>query len=264
VKLARLPVAKFDGPRGVPLLGPMGNLMRFFGDPVKHMLALSARYGEVAPLARDDAAIVCAFGPAHTRTVLSDATRFHNMAESPVAVPADSAAARLNLNLTNQNGDAHRARRRSVMPLFERAAIASYRDAMAAEIFARPFVPGTSCNAFAAMTELTVAIAVRCLFGLEGFDAKALGALGVEYLQRLVDPMVMLAPFDLPGLPYRRYLRTATALETRILALIAERRGGDDVLSRLAASGELADTELVAQTAVFFLAGYETTASTLA
>jgi cytochrome P450 len=264
LRLRRLPVRRLAGPRR--LASPIVNLMRFLGDPVRTLLDLP-RYGDVVGLARGDASVICAFGAAHTRTVLSDPARFHHFAETPIALPPDSAAARLgSLNLTSQNGEVHRARRRALLPVFERAALASYRDAMAAEISRRPIVPGTTLDVFGAMTDLASAIAIRCLFGLEDQANRELGALGGEYLQRLVSPSTIVAAFDLPGLPFRRFLRVAEELERRVRELVAagRDRGGRDVLSMLASQRELDDDEVIAQVALFFLAGYETTACTIA
>jgi cytochrome P450 len=252
----------------------MGNLMRFFADPVGALLRLSAQYGDVAALAGGDGAIVCAFGAEHNRAVLSDAVRFENFADVPIPAPPDSAAARFNKNLTNLNGEDHRSRHRRLRPLFTKSAVERYRDAMVAEIERRlpRLRPGTAVDAEAEMMELTLAIVVRCLFGLDvAGEGGALGRLGAESLERLIDPLAMLLPIGLPGTPYRRYLDTWMRLEARIRAIIAERRRGgaqSDVLSLLIQAhdaeggGAGADDDLIAQAELFFLAGYETTAYT--
>jgi cytochrome P450 len=248
VKLVGLP-----GPRG-SLLGTNGNLMRLFRDPVRELLALRA-HGEVVGLGRNDASVVCAFGEAQNRTLLTSPI-FENAADIPIRLPADSAPVRLNRGLTSANGDAHKQARRALAPLFSRSAVERYRDAVLEEVALRPFVPGAAIEAVAAMTELSLAIAMRTLFGTTASPEMA--RLAVAYLAGIINPLAMMLPVSLPGTPYRRLLRVSAELEAYIRELIGRRSPG--VLAQL----QLPDDELVGHASVLFLAAFETTANTLA
>lgn len=273
--LARLPPTTIRGPRRIPLLGPDGGLLRFFSDPVAQLFSLHKQYGRVAAVSDRDPALVCAFAPEHNRTILSDARRFENHAEVPIKMPPDSAPLRLNTALTSMNGDTHRRQRRMMMPAFSRESVEGHRDAMAAvadERLAR-LRPGDSIDFAAEAIELSLRLAMRCLFGIEvGDDADSLGRLGLRYLQGMTSPAAMFLPFRFPGSPYARFLDTSDKLERAIRALIAERRhrgaGGRDVLSILIGAHDddgsaFSDAELVGQSAVLFIASHETTAQTL-
>jgi cytochrome P450 len=275
MKLAKLPSIALRGPRPVPILGPMGSLLRFFADPVGQLLAIARDHGALATLSDRDPALVCAFGPEHNRVILSDPRRFTNDAEIPVPVPPDSAPLRLNAALTNMNGEQHRRHRRLMMPAFSRAGVERHGPEMVAiteRVLAR-LAPGETVDLAALMVELTLRVAMRCLFGLDReADALALGSLGLRYLQGMISPLAMILPLPIPGTPYRRFMDVAAELERRMQALIAERRarpGGDDVLSILVRAHDeesgtsLTDAELMGQANVLFIAGHETTAFTL-
>ncbi|MCA1561439.1 MAG: cytochrome P450 [Chloroflexi bacterium] len=77
----------------------------------------------------------------------------------------------------------------------------------------------------------------------------------------------MIAPLDLPGLPYHRLMVLSRRLEGVIRELIERRRAtapSRDVLSRLAKQGdELTEDDLIGETAFLFMAGHATTASAL-
>jgi cytochrome P450 len=269
------PVEALRGPRPVPLLGPNGNLVRFFRDPVGMLLNLHRSYGAFAALGDRDPSYVCMFDPAHYREVLSDPARFHNFADLPFPAPADSSAVRLLGGLTAMNGDTHKRHRRLMMPAFQKGRLESYRDDVVRvvdRLFAR-WEPGKTIDLSAQMTSLSLCVAMQCLFDLDMVEhADEMGALGVGFLEQLTSVGVMALPFDLPGLPYRRFLRTSEHLEGRLRKLIDERRKraspGRDVLSLLVAARDedgstLSDAELVGQASVMFVAAYETTAHTL-
>jgi cytochrome P450 len=250
-------------------------VIRFFRDPVRRLLDLRDRYGGLAALGAGDASVVCAFGEGSNRLVLSDSARFSNFADLPVPVPKASAPTRLNSGLTNMNGEMHRQKRRLLMPLFAKSAVERYRDAMSLEIEQRldRWRPGRSVDAVAEMTEITLAIALRCLFGMSpSAERESLGRLAVAFLGCIIDPLAMLLPVAIPGTPYRRLMTVSNSLEAQIRTLIAERRAsgnGNDVLSLLVNAHDeegrhLSDGELVGQTYVMFVAGFETTANTLA
>ncbi len=271
----RLPPIPLRGPRPLPLLGVWGNLLRFMGDPVGHMLRIYREHGRLATLADRNAALICAFDPDVNRLVLSDQNRFHVSEELVFPVPKGSSMGRLSTNLTLLNGEAHRRHRRLMMPAFQRSAVETYRDDMATvtERHIERWRPGQALELAQEMQQLTLTFAVKCLFGLDASLGGAdLGALSTELLGGLMSLGVAAFPHDLPGTPYRRTLRVAEVLEERLRRLIAQKRaqpaGSRDVLSMLIQAhdeqdGRFSDEELLGAANVLFIAGHETTAYTL-
>lgn len=260
------------GPRALPLVGRRANLLRFFADPIRVMLELHARYGALAALSRDDPSWVLAFGADHNRTVLSDTAGFHNYAESPASVPEGSSAAKFNIHLIAQNGELHRRNRRMMMPAFSKARLAGYADRVAAiaerRIAELPRTGIVDVDAFG--EEISLEIGMRCLFGIEE-DAREIAELSLAFIASVLDPGVMLLPFDLPGTPYARFLQICERLDRAISILITHRRElgeGDDVFSALVHAADedgagFSEDELVGQAGMLLAASYETTARTL-
>jgi cytochrome P450 len=274
--MPRLSPVALRGPRAVPLLGPTGNVLGFFRDPIGTMLTLKREFGDVVPLADKNPAWVALFGAKDTQAVLQDQNLFHNFADIPIKVPPGSAPLRLNNALTSQNGDVHRRARRMMMPAFAKPAIAGYRDdmvAMAEKILAGWQV-GDVVDVARAGTELAMSVAMQCLYGVDlSKQTDTLGTLSMRYLEGLLSVGALMFPVRLPGTPYARFMDTAEALEARIRTMITERRGNAagrrDVLSLLVSARDedgstMSEEELIGQAAVLFIAGHETTANTLA
>jgi cytochrome P450 len=100
------------------------------------------------------------------------------------------------------------------------------------------------------------------------------GGIGRELqgsIRALLSPGVALLPYDLPGLPYRRFLDGVVRTDDTLRAMIARKRaqpGGDDVLSALVEARDtegsaLSEDELIGHAGVIFIAGHETTSNAL-
>lgn len=270
-----LPPIPIRGPKAPPVIGPLGGVLRFFADPVRSMLALHREHGDLAAVVDRNAALVCAFGAEHNRAVTTQTALFEHLSEVPIPVRPGTAFARFNNTVIFKNGDAHRARRRLLMPAFSKAAVEGYAPEMVsvADAMTARWPIGSTFDVAPRLRDLTVAIALRCLFGLRALDgSEELGRLETELLATLAAPLCMLIPFDLPGTPYRRALRLSERVEARVLRLIADKRrqpGGTDALSRLIAARDedgslLSDEDLVGECNTLFAAGYDTSAHTLA
>jgi cytochrome P450 len=269
-----LPPIAVRGPKAPPIIGPLGAALRFFADPVGSMLDLHRAHGDLAAVADRNAALVCAFGAENNRAVISQPAVFENMSEVPLPVRPGTAFSRLNNTVVFLNGEAHRTRRRLLMPAFTKSAVEGYAPDMVAVADAHlaRWPAGQTVNVSALLQDMTASIAVRSLFGLDPRgDAEALGKIAVEILEHVASPAMMLFPFDLPGTPLRNTNRLAERLETGIRALIAEKRrspGGKDALSRLIDAhdeegAELSEADLVAESNTLFAAGFDTTTHTL-
>lgn len=258
------------------MLGPAGSLLRFFRDPIRCMRMLRARYGEVAAVSADDPSLVCGFGAAINHQVLSNPDLFHSAAELPIKIPKGSSLDRLTTFLVGMNGEQHKQLRRAMSPLFQRGYLESYRGSMVAatESVLSGVRTGGTVNLSAMMAEVALSVAFRCLFGLDvATKTRSLAQLALDFTGGATSLKLIAAPLDVPGSPYRRFLRLSEQLEAKLLELIAERRHDTtrrtDVLSVLmnatSPSGSaLGDSSLVGLANELFIAGHETTANTLA
>lgn len=265
------------GPAALPFLGPSGSMLRFYRDPVRCMLDLQANHGSFAAVTRGDPSLVCAFGPEFNRRVLSDPDSFENAVELPVRIPPGTALQRLTTFLVGLNGDEHRNLRRTMLPLFQRSNLEQYRQGVieATDTQLSTWTGDEDFDLAAATAEVALAIAFRCLFGLrvEGEATKSAVKLALGFISGATSMKNVLFPFDLPGAPYRRFRRLSEDLESRLLALLAERRAmpsePSDVLSVLLALRDdggrpLPDPVIVGLANELLIAGHETTACTLA
>ncbi|MFZ5441162.1 MAG: cytochrome P450 [Myxococcota bacterium] len=262
--------------RGARALVPPLNVLRFFGDPVGMMLELERTHGPIAAVVDRRATLICAFGAALNQEVMTQPALFAHSTEFPVKSPPGSSLARFNQVLPFSNGEEHRRRRRLMQPAFQKAAIEGYApdvvrvtDALLARW---PLL--TPVDVAAKVRELTAAIAIRALFGLDALDEQEdLAHVEASLLAALSSPLTIALPFAIPGLPFHRALALSSRVEQRLRELITARRaqgeGGTDALSRLMFAKDedgasLSDDELVGECNGLFVAGYDTGAQTLA
>lgn len=268
-------VADIPGPRGIPFLGKVGSTIRFFGDPIKCLRQLHRNYGNVATVSKGSAAIVCLFGADLNRAVLSNPNMFQNAAELPVRVPQGSSLARLTNFLVGMNGEEHRRLRRTMVPLFSPKSLEHHRDNIvsAAGATLQKWQVGKEVDLSVATADLALRVAFRCLFGIDLDESnRALAKMVVGFIGGATSMKTVAAPLPIPGLPYWTFLRECRRLETRLRALVAERRASaaerHDLLSILMSvdddqAGKLSDDVLVGLANELFIAGHETTARTL-
>jgi len=266
-------VAELPGPRATPLLGVTGSYIRFIANQLRWLPELS-RYGPLVTLARGSAQHVFLFHPDFNMQVLSNPALFRSL-ELWRTGPEGSSLRRLWTGLVSINGELHRQHRRMMMPSFHKKKVESYRDAMVACIgrMLSTWKPGEVRDIFLEMRQVTLFIVTQVLFGLEDDrETLRMGLLMADWLDRYTSPAVHLLPYDGPGLPFRRLLEVSERGEAAIRGLIARKReqgaDGDDVLSMLLHArdeegGSMSDAELVGQTNILFVAGHETTTTSL-
>ncbi|WP_298750923.1 cytochrome P450 [uncultured Serinicoccus sp.] len=177
------------------------------------------------------------------------------------------------------DGDAHRAIRRYLMPAFSPAAVRAYRPVVerAATDEVDTWVPGSSVVALERMSRVTLAVMMQVVLGAS--DPDRLAALRPRVLRLVeVDPVVVggwLYPRLRALPPWRGHARNLAAIDELIRAEVHQRRTGHasetpDLLDQLLAVGAdtddrepLTTQEIRDQVVTLLLAGYETTASTL-
>lgn len=267
------------GPPSAPLLGWRATVISLLRDPALRLLRLQQRYGDVVSLGREKGAPVCVFAAEYNHQVLTDTTLFYSLdvsdSAAPVRMPRDTAATRLLTGVTGMNGPRHRQHRRMLLPAFHRQRVELLRDTIVActEQHVERWHTGQQLDLGHEMVELSLALAIRALLGLDpAQDGRHMGDLLERWSKHGLSPQVCLFPFDLPGLPYHRFLALAERLESALRAVIAHKREqgleSSDALSMLLQARydddqPLGDDELLGHLTTLFTAGHETTASAL-
>jgi len=293
-----LPTA--PGPRPMFGLGVRGNALVWMRDPIGYAGRLFARYGNVASLVRGPlrivhpgptphvpslrhargAGVVLVNGADLNREVLTDHERYFMVALPgrmfPLGEPTERQRplVRTMTGLFHVNGPEHRKHRRLLMPAFHKTRIDAYRDDMVriTEGVLAPWRAGETRDVHADMTELTLRVATKTLFGEE---EGARGADLARKMQRWLECMIspgMLVPLDRRPLPYWRFLNLTREIDEQTAAILRDRRRrgeGADMLSMLLAARDedgsaLDEDELVGHTGVIFAAGHETSTNALA
>lgn len=171
------------------------------------------------------------------------------------------------------NGDEHRRHRKLLSPFFTRSRVESYHGEMvrATRSVLENWHPGLPLDVHQAMLDITVRISARSLLGLDMDGEQDIVRIGAESLRLVLSPWVLLAPWDLPGLPYRRFVDSVHFFNSRMRQIIAERRRARhqhrDVLTELIHArdedGQLSDAQVIGHASVIYAASYETTGNAL-
>ena len=177
--------------------------------------------------------------------------------------------------LTNE-GDSWLRQRRLLQPAFHRERVASYARVMTGytEQMLESWKDGETRDIHQEMMQLTLRIAVRCLFGVEPGEIGGISS-AISVLMRNTTGVRMIFP------PAARYLPTPTMIAVRravrqldemVYRIIATRRAGNadsgDLLSTLIRVRDedgtgMTDKQLRDEVLTFLLAGHETTALAL-
>ncbi len=281
------------GPRPARFLGTASNALRFVRDPLGYTSALFGEFGPLVSLAAGGgtnlysplpncAGTVFAYGPELARLVATQHDVYHKFPLSLALYPAGETTARtlplkhFLVGLFGVNGEEHREQRRLLMPAFHKKRIEAYRDDMVAltDAALETLRVGQEQDMGEVMRLLTMRIATKTLFGVDiGQSGGAVGHILEEAVHTMGSPLTTRAPFDLPGLPYHRFLDLAARFDDEMRALIARKQahGGEDgdmlallLQARDAESGALlSEDEVLGHTGVFFAAGHETSANAL-
>jgi cytochrome P450 len=281
------------GPDAPGRVGRFRNVLRFAHDSIGVTRDLFATYGHVVSLAAGGRTriysplphcpgTVFTYGPEMVHAVTTQHEIYYKHPLSMGLYPQGEPSPRtrplkhFGVGLFGVNGDEHRAHRRLLMPAFHKKRIESYRDAMVAAtaVMLDRWHPGETLDIVAQMRALTLAVAVKTLFGVD-VDAQIGRTVQriFEAFNLLGAPLTLLLPYDLPGLPYRRFLDLTLEVDRELRAFIARKQAegteGDEMMAmllqaRYEGSGmALSDDELLGHTGVILVAGHETSSTAL-
>jgi len=223
--------------------------------------------------------VVFVRGSELSKQVMLDHNSFHRSALTGQLTPPPDAPARTRpilewgTGLFAVNGEEHRRHRRLLSSFFNRSHIENYAVGMQTAIAAMlgRWQPGQLIDVHREMMDLTLRNSTKALLGLDvGVDHDIVRA-GAESLRLVLSPWVLLAPWDLPGLPYRRFLESVRFFNHRMKSIIEARRrtpsASRDVLTQLISArdeeGGLSDAEVVGHASIIYAASHETTGNGL-
>ncbi|TAK12074.1 MAG: cytochrome P450 [Anaerolineae bacterium] len=262
-----------------PLFPPFA-LVGLFTDSFMTPWNLYRKYGKLVNLSVGKRGAVLAFGSEYNQQVFTHADDFHTIDSEtfPVELPANTALRRLwNNGLLQMNGERHDQQRRLMMPALHRRHITHYRELMIAETEKRlaGWRIGQTRDMLSEVRAITSAIAIRVFLGMDpDEEGAALQRILGEWAGMIQSPAYMVLPLNVPGLPMNRLIKRSGEFERALEDLLARKREllkttelVDGLSALIQAQDEdgtrLTDNEIMGQIGTFYVAGHETTASTL-
>ena len=254
--------------------------LKFWRDPIACMSAVTQRFGPLFVAAepkwihRPERLHVLAIGARYNRLVLGQPETYH-AGGFAARGHRRSALRRLRRGLAGANGERYRRQRQTILPPFQRAAVATYVPEMAAIVdqCLDAWPQDRPVDMHQLTRQLSLNLSSQFLFGSDDLEQSArLSAALENFLTNAAPHGAALIPINLPGLPYRRMVRCAEDLERLILeAIEIKRRPGNnsqDVLSLMvrASVGKQAvfnEDELPGHTVFMFGASFETAADAM-
>ena len=280
------------GPRPLPVLGRAGNIILATLDPIGNAGKLFEAHGPIVSLAEggrtrfysplsDCPGTVNVYGPELSGQVFNQHEIYHRYPLTGQMYPVGEVPSRKaplkhwGAGLMGLNGDIHRQHRRLMMPAFHKQRIELYYRTMVAltEEILNNWKAGEGRDIQKEMMSLTRRIATQTLFGQDLPDGgDRIGRILQAMIKMAFAPLTVLLPFDLWGLPYRRFLDLAAQMDAEMRQIIVRKRakGTDDgdLLSTLltvqdADGTRLTEDDLLGHLSLLFLAAHETCANTL-
>src|SRR6202795_3212376 len=247
-------------------LGPLNN-----GDPLRYFSGLMREYGDIVSLRVLNFRILLLNHPDHIEDVLVNHPR--KFIKGRVLLANKRVFGR---GLLTSEGDFWLRQRRLAQPAFHRARIAGYASTMVeyTEWLLQEWQDGEERDIHKEMMRLTLQIVGKTLFDADverdaqdvGKSLELLLELGADFRRTLFIPQWLPTPTNI------RLERAIRQIERVLYRIIAEKRasGRDagDLLSMLLAAQDedgsgMTDRQLRDEAITLFLAGHETTASTL-
>lgn len=276
-----------------PGIGARLNTMRYAKDSVAFASRLFQAHGPLVSLAAggrtnfysplaDCPGTVIAYGPEVIKQVALNHDIFHKFPLTGVLHRYRDRSSRtqglqhFGVGLFGVNGQQHLQHRRLMMPAFHQRQIQAYRDDMVTITAAMldTLVLNQPFDVATLMRLLTLRVATKTLFSYDvGESGGEIGQLLQHILSMLGNLGVLMLPYDVPGLPFHRFLSLMQDYEQAMEVLIARKRQEDspayDMLSLLLQARDaetgltLTQDELLGHTGVLFAAGHETSANAL-
>ena len=264
--------AAYAGPAPAPLLGFRLQRSRFWRDPLGYLDATYKKYGLMSSLGSQPPEWIFTFSPESNRRLAEEVDLFHWTSGKRWAA-TNSILGILRSSISNTDGDEYRRRRFLMAPAFHGSYVEGWRDTMVAQIeqTVERWQTGEVIDIHEEFNRLVHSISIRTVLGVH--DPHVISQF-YDLVKKLYATTMGLGtalfPYDLPGTPYRRMIRTVTELLDLFRKVIADKRaqGGPpaDMLGAMMATttpdgSTLTDTELISES--FNIMGHETTMAAL-
>lgn len=259
------------GPRGLPLLG---NAVQFLSDPLDLLGRCARRYGDVVLLRLGSTRCYCLNHPDLVDEVLNRRSDCFPKARD-LSDPSEVQSV-LGNGLFTSAGDLWLRQRRLAQPAFSPSEVRSHEPLVLGAVsrLCSAWKSGSQRDVFADLSTAIMEAAAAALFGLAAGPRTASLGNDLAAMNRfMANPLQWswLGPrFPMPAC--RRFRRAVRHMQGEFLALIRERREGDDKRSDLLGrwlaardrNGQPLPDDLVRDECLtFFATGYETTALAL-
>jgi len=263
------PVADIPGPSPVPLLGWLPELIRFAINPLLELESLRKKYGNAVRLGYGKVPGVIVFSPEYNRVILRDPSVFYsyNLDFIPIPFPRDHSVSRVMNSMPFLNGPKHLDHRAYMLPYFHRNFIVRHHQACV-EVTEKKLASwkiGKQIDLRSEMERLAMWLATKPILGLDPEkEGEAVGRQLEQSLKLLFSPFSILFPYNIPGLPFHRLLKSADELERVVKNVIKLRKAkgidGDDILSALIRlhkddPARMSENDLIGHT-IMFRGGY--------
>lgn len=257
------------GPSPLPILGELPMLLRFALNPLTALEDLHNTYGDIVRIKSGKDPAIIVFHPAYNREILRDPSIFHsyNLDFLPIPFPRNSSLGRVMNSMPFLNGEKHNDHRTYLLPYFHRNFITRFHDTCVGVTRKKldSWKDGQEVDLRSEMEQLAMWLATKPILGLDPEkDGEAVGRQLEHSMKLLFSPFTLLLPYNIPGLPFHRLLKSAERLEHAVREAIKRRtaRGlyGEDILSALIQLHEqhperVSEADLVGQT-IMFRGGY--------
>jgi cytochrome P450 len=262
--------SKIPGPMPAPILGWLPWLLRFAWNPLASLEDLRGRYGNLLKLGNGERPVIVVFGPDYNRHILRDPSMFYSydMELVPIPFPRDSSLVRLTTGMPLMNGPRHTDHRAALLPFFHRKFVLRYHEACI-EVTERKIASwkmGDVRDLRAEMEQLAMWLATEPVLGLDPQkEGEAVGRQLERTMKLVMNPFVLLLPYDIPGLPFHALLKNAEEMERVVRNVIQRKKQqgltGNDILSAMIRIYEqdperMRERELLGHTTTMFRGGY--------
>ena len=258
------------GPSPAPILGWLPAILQFAFRPLETLESLRERYGDMVRLGFGKYPAVVVFDPEYNRQVLRDPDSFYayDLDLVPVNFPKEGSVRNLTTGLPLMNGPRHDDHRSALLPYFHKKFVTRYHDAcvnVTGRRLAR-WKMGAELDLRAEMERLAMWLGTAPVLGLDPEkEGEAIGRQLERTMKTIMNPLALLFPYDIPGLPFHKLLKQADEMERIVRGVIARKKeqglDGKDILSIMIQMHEqdperLSENELIGHTTTMFRGGY--------
>jgi len=261
---------KIPGPTPAPLFGWLPHILKFAFNPLSALENLRRKYGNLIRLGFARYPAIFVFDPEYNRHILRDPSVFYSydLELVPVPFPKDSSVVRVTTGMPLMNGARHNDHRSALLPYFHKKFITRYHDSCieATEKKIASWKVGGEVELRVEMEQLAMWLATEPVLGLDPEkEGENVGRQLERTMKIIFNPLTLLLPYNIPGLPFHSLLKNADEMERIVKKVIARKKEeglkGDDILSIMIQMREqdperMSEQELIGHTTTMFRGGY--------